>query len=98
MIYVIYKWSVSLADKPEFLSRWSAVTQSIHKSVDGALGSFCIGEIGTPTEILTIAKWESHDQWLLFIAQAKTGAMKSLHDIAKQISVTAYDELGNYLV
>jgi len=98
MIYVIYDWSVSQEKLNQFLEVWSQTTQAIHRAVDGALGSFCLGGIDDPRTVKTIAKWESLAQWQFFIQTAKSGPMKALHDIATLNSSRAYVGFGNHLL
>jgi len=97
VVFIIYEWSVSRENRQQFLKVWSVTTQAIHRSVEGALGSFCLGAVNDPETIMTIAKWESLEQWELFIQSAKTESMKGLHDIGTLLSSRAFNELGNHL-
>jgi len=97
MIYVIYDWSVSQEKLNQFLETWSEATQAIHRAVDGALGSFCLGCNDDPRTVKTIAKWETLTQWQSFIQTAKNGPMKALHDIATLNSSRDFVEFGNHL-
>lgn len=98
MVFIIYEWSVAREREQQFLKVWSETTQAIHRSVDGALGSFCLGAVNEPETIKTIAKWESLEQWESFIQTAKAESMKGLHDIGTLISSRAFNELGNHMV
>lgn len=95
MFHVIYKWSVPSENKNVFLKNWEQTTNHIHKTVEGALGSYCIESADDPNIILTIAKWHTQEQWEAFIGTAKTGPMKSMHDLADRISAEGYHELGD---
>ncbi|XAG09644.1 hypothetical protein NM432_15090 [Vibrio metschnikovii] len=41
----------------EFQKVWSSTTDSIHHTVEGALGSFMLHSFDKPEKVLTIAKW-----------------------------------------
>jgi len=98
MIRVLYTWSVPAERSEAFRSAWRKTTRNIHQTVDGALGSFCLAGIDDRDEVLTVALWESEAQWRRFIQTAKTDSMKSLHDLAEQISVKAYTQVGDETV
>lgn len=95
MFHVIYKWIVPAENKASFLENWTQTTNHIHNSIDGALGSFCVESIDHANIILTIAKWQSRKQWEEFIGTAKTGPMNKMHDLAEQISVEGFEQLGD---
>lgn len=98
MIRVLYTWSVPAERAEAFRSVWRKTTRNIHQAVDGALGSFCLAGIDDPDEVVTVALWESEEQWKSFIQTAKTDSMKSLHELAEQISVKAYTQVGDETV
>ncbi|GAB5488087.1 MAG: hypothetical protein Pars2KO_16570 [Parasphingorhabdus sp.] len=95
MFHVIYKWSVPSENKTAFLTNWEKTTNHIHDTVDGALGSFCVEAIDDPNMLLTIAKWQTREQWETFIGNAKTGSMKNMHALAEQVSAEGFNELGD---
>ena len=96
MIRVIYKWRVDPENLEKFESTWRDMTRSIHATVDGALGSFCLQEVDDPSTVLTVALWENEAQWRAFMGDSeKAPLMKSLHEIAEQISATPYKQLGD---
>ena len=98
MMRVIYTWQVDPARMDEFEAHWRTMTRSIHERTPGALGSFCLRSVDDPGEILTIALWQSEAQWRSFIKTAKTGPMKGLHAIARQVSAKAYQQIGDETV
>ena len=98
MIRVIYTWRVAEARMDEFNATWRATTRSIHNSTEGARGSFCVRSIDNPGEVLTIALWETEAQWRDFMANAKSHSMRSLHEIAEQVSARVYAQLGDETV
>lgn len=95
MFHVIYKWSVPSESKDAFLESWQQTTNHIHETVEGALGSFCIEAADDPQIILTIAKWQTREQWEAFIDTAKTGPMKNMHRLAQRISAEGFYQLGD---
>ncbi len=98
MIRVIYKWRVPLERQAEFEKIWQETTRRIHETTSGARGSFCLASIDDPTEVLTVALWDSEGQWREFIENAKATSMSGLHDIAEQISAKPYIQLGDETV
>ena len=81
-----------------FLAAWEKTTVTIRETTVGARGSFCIVSVDTPTEVLTIAKWEELEQWRDFIKGAKLTSMKEMHELGTQISADAYVQKGDFIV
>lgn len=93
MFRVIYEWRV-LADKmDEFQHVWRSATESIHESVEGALGSFMLQSSDTPEKVLTIAKWNSREDWEQFWGNRNPEKMQKMREIAERVSVEAFDEI-----
>ncbi|TOO54754.1 antibiotic biosynthesis monooxygenase, partial [Vibrio parahaemolyticus] len=57
MFRVVYEWHVPVEQMDEFQNIWRSATESIHHSVEGALGSVMLRSYDTPEKVLTIAKW-----------------------------------------
>ncbi|GMM88896.1 antibiotic biosynthesis monooxygenase family protein [Vibrio fortis] len=93
MFRVIYEWRVPADKMDEFQSVWRSATESIHESVEGALGSFMLQSSDTPEKVLTIAKWRSREDWELFWGNRNPEKMQKMRDIAERISVEAFDEV-----
>ena len=98
MIQIIYVWEVPIEKQAAFLAAWEKTTVAIRETTVGARGSFCVVSIDTPTEILTIAKWEELDQWQDFIEGAKLASMREMHELGTQISSKAYVLKGDFSV
>ena len=98
MIQIIYRWEVPVEKQEAFLAAWEKTTLTIRESTAGARGSFCVVSVDTPTEILTIAKWEELEQWQDFIKDAKLTSMKEMHELGTQISANAYVQKGDFTV
>ena len=79
-----------------FLAAWEKTTVAIRGTTVGARGSFCVVSVDTPTEILTVAKWDELEQWQDFIKGAKLTSMKEMHELGTQISSRAYVLKGDF--
>ena len=95
---VIYSWQVEPERMEAFEAAWRETTRAIHRDTEGALGSFCLRSLDDPKAVLTVALWESEVQWRAFIETAKSGSMKRMHDLGKQVSAKAYHQLGDETV
>lgn len=93
MFRVVYEWRVPTEQMGEFQNVWRAATESIHHSVDGALGSFMLCSYDTPEKVLTIAKWKTREDWELFWGNRNPEKMQKMCEIAERISVEAFDEV-----
>lgn len=98
MMRVIYRWKVPAERKQEFADTWRGATRAIHAETPGALGSFCLENIEDADEVLTVALWQSEQQWRDFIGGAKLGPMAALHEIGTLLSSTPYKQLGDETV
>ncbi|ELP4436169.1 antibiotic biosynthesis monooxygenase [Vibrio vulnificus] len=99
MFRVIYEWRVPVDKMDEFQKVWRSTTDSIHHTVEGALGSFMLNSIEKPEKVLTIAKWRSRQDWELFWENSnpekmqKMQKMQKMREIAERISVESFDEI-----
>lgn len=66
MFRVIYEWRVAAEKMADFQHAWQAVTDTIHETVPGALGSALFRSTQTPDKVLTIAKWRTQKDWEVF--------------------------------
>lgn len=98
VIQVIYQWDVPEEKQAAFLAAWERTTLAIRESATGARGSFCVVSVDSPTEILTVAKWEELGQWQEFVKAAKLTSMKEMHELGTQISSRAYEQKGDFTV
>ena len=96
MIQIIYVWEVPVDKQAAFLAAWEETTGTIRETTAGARGSFCIVSVDTPTEILTVAKWEELEQWHDFIKGAKLTSMRAMHELGTQKSSRAYVQKGDF--
>ncbi|MGO1298326.1 MAG: antibiotic biosynthesis monooxygenase family protein [Vibrio sp.] len=93
MFRVVYEWRVPVEQLDEFQNVWRSATESIHNSVEGALGSFMLRSYDIPEKVLTIAKWNSRDDWELFWGYRNPEKMQKMREIAERISVEVFDEI-----
>ncbi|EJC6857356.1 antibiotic biosynthesis monooxygenase family protein [Vibrio parahaemolyticus] len=93
MFRVVYEWHVPVEKMDEFQNVWRLATESIHHSVEGALGSFMLRSYDTPEKVLTIAKWNTREDWELFWGNRNPEKMQQMRKIAKHVSVEAFDEI-----
>ncbi len=98
MIRVIYEWQVKAEDISAFHEAWTQTTTRVHQSVKGARGSFLVQEVGNSGKILTIARWDSLEDWQAFWKSENPQEMLKMRDLGTRISVTAYDEFADYTV
>ena len=98
MIQVVYCWEVPVASQAAFLAAWEETTVRIRESTEGARGSFCVVGVEDPTEILTIARWDTLEQWQAFVANANVTSMQKMHALGTRRSATAYRQVGDYTV
>ena len=96
MIRVVYRWHVEPEHFQDFKETWTRTTNNIHKTVNGALGSFMIKSIDNPNEIITIAKWTSVQAWKDFWGTADPEAMKAMSKLGKRISAEAFEEIDDF--
>ena len=95
MLRIFYQWRVAAQDLKHFEEVWRKTTRSIHKTVPGALGSFCVQHLDNKDQVMTVALWKNEACWRAFAASAAETHMKALHDIAEQVTVTPYVQLGD---
>jgi heme-degrading monooxygenase HmoA len=93
MFRVVYEWRVPIEKMDEFQDAWRLATESIHHSVEGALGSFMLHSYDKPEKVLTIAKWQTRENWERFWENRNPEKMQKMREIAERISVEAFDEI-----
>ena len=98
MIRIIYEWYVREENIPAFQRAWRETTCRIHDSVKGARGSFMLQEDGNPSKILTIARWDSLDDWKAFWKAENPEEMLEMSRLGERISVSRYDEVADFTV
>ena len=96
MIKVIYRWQVEPDRFEEFKEVWRTTTNSIHETVAGAQGSFMIRSVDNQSEVLTIAKWDSLEDWKAFFSNNNPTEMNAMTSLGKRLSVEVYEEIEDH--
>ncbi|KJY89707.1 antibiotic biosynthesis monooxygenase [Vibrio neptunius] len=93
MFRVIYEWRVAAEKMTEFQLAWQAVTDTIHETVPGALGSALYRSTQTPDKVLTIAKWHTRQDWEAFWGQSDPESMRPMRQLGERVGVETFDEV-----
>lgn len=96
MVRVVYRWRVPPENFEAFKKIWRTTTNNIHKSVTGALGSFMLRSFENPTEVITIAKWESLESWKNFWGNKNPKEMEAMSKLGTRISAEAFEEIEDH--
>ena len=96
MVRVIYKWKVVPENFEAFQKTWTATTNRIHETVKGAQGSFLLRATENKSEVLTIAKWDSLEDWKSFFANQNPESMQAMRNLGDRIAVEAYEEIEDH--
>ena len=98
MIRILYEWSVDPANIAAFRTAWQQTTRQIHADVKGARGSFMLQDANSPGRILTVARWDSIEDWQAFWKQDDPEEMQVMRSLGERVSVTVYDEFADFTV
>ena len=82
----------------EFVGAWKQTTTSIRETVRGARGSFMLQSRENPERIITIARWDSVEDWQSFFQGHVPAKMDKMHELGRRVSVEAYDEISDFTV
>lgn len=96
MIRIIYSWKVEPEKLETFIETWKKTTNKIHEEVEGARGSFMLQHEKDSTEIKTVAKWDSLQNWEKFWHEGNHSQMGKMHDLGKRISVEIFKEIEDF--
>lgn len=98
MIRVIYQWQVPQDNIPAFQQAWKQTTTLIHETVPGARGSFLLQDHADPGKILTIARWDSIEDWQAFWEAENPPQMLRMRELGQRVSVSSFDEFDDVTV
>jgi heme-degrading monooxygenase HmoA len=98
MIRIVYEWQVRPENIAAFREAWQQATTSIHQSIAGARGSFLLQARGDPCRILTVARWDSVEDWEAFWKMANPRQMLGMRALGKRVCVMVYDEFADLTV
>lgn len=96
MIRIIYSWKVEADNLAAFVETWKRTTNSIHEEVEGAQGSIMLQNDQDTTQIKTIAKWDSLDQWKQFWQDSNPTQMGAMHKLGRRVSVEIFREVDDF--
>ena len=96
MIRIIYNWKVQDSEIDAFIATWKKTTNYIHENVKGARGSFMLQAEDDSTEIKTIARWDSLEDWKRFWKESNPVEMQSMRKFGERISVEIFKEIGDF--
>lgn len=98
MIRIIYEWRVESSNLDRFQETWRQTTTGIHETVPGARGSFLLLDDSDASRILTIARWDSVEDWKAFWGSSDPNQMQPMRELGERISVKVYNEAGDFTV
>ena len=96
MIRIVYSWKVELEKLESFIETWKRTTNKIHEEVPGARGSFMLQSDDNPTEVKTIARWDSLGDWQQFWENSNPSQMQSMRDLGERVSVEIFREVDDF--
>ncbi|MEM9078209.1 MAG: antibiotic biosynthesis monooxygenase [Bacteroidota bacterium] len=96
MVRIIYTWEVVPEKQELFIKTWRKTTNTIHKKVKGARGSFMIQNAEKTNEIKTVARWDSLGDWVNFWQGSGKQQMGNMHELGHRISVEKFKEIDDY--
>ncbi|MGW9686350.1 antibiotic biosynthesis monooxygenase family protein [Flagellimonas sp. 2504JD1-5] len=96
MIRILYNWKVAPEKLDLFIEIWKKTTNNIHETVKGARGSFMLQNDKDPTEIKTIARWDSLKDWEQFWQDSNPSQMGSMHNLGERVSVEIFREVDDF--
>lgn len=98
MIRVVYRWKIRAGQEPNFEATWEKATTNIRQTTRGARGSILLQSRRDRAECITIARWDSFDDWQAFWRGAPPPDMQPMHAVAELLSAEAYDEIKDHTV
>jgi heme-degrading monooxygenase HmoA len=96
MIRIIYSWKVAPENLSLFIETWKKTTNKIHQEVKGARGSFMLQNDKDASEIKTIARWDTLDDWKQFWQKSNPSQMRSMHDLGERVGVEVFKEIDDF--
>ena len=98
VVRVIYRWRVQEGGEGSFRAAWEKATSGIRESTDGARGSVLLQSREDSAVFVTIARWDTIEQWQAFWNNPSRTEMQEMHALAERLSAEAFDEIGDYTV
>lgn len=98
MLRVVYRWKIHSGHESNFRAIWEKATTEIREKTQGARGSVLLQSRRDPAECITIARWDSFEDWQAFWRGAPSPDMQPMHALADLLSAEAYDEIKDHTV
>ncbi len=98
VVRVIYRWRVQQDDEERFRAAWEKATTRIRESTDGARGSVLLHSHEDSAEFVTIARWDTVEQWQAFWKDPSRTEMQEMHALAERLSADSFEEIGDHTV
>ncbi len=98
MIRIIYTWKVAPENLDRFIETWKRTTNKIHEEIEGARGSFMLQKDSDGSEIKTIARWDSLEDWKNFWQDSNPIQMGSMRDLGERVLVEVFKEIDDFTV
>lgn len=96
MIRVIYQWHVAPENREAFNEAWLKTTTLVREVYQGAQGSSILQDRQDANVILTIARWNSEDDWRTFWSSDNPPEVMQMSKLGRLIDVKLYEELGQF--
>lgn len=94
MIRVIYEWEVAPDNLDAFVEAWKQATTIVRELYPGAHGSSLLHDPERASHLVTVARWNSREDWGLFWSSDNPPEVLEMSQLAKLVSVKLYDEIG----
>lgn len=98
MIRVIYRWKVEAGKEEQFRAAWKKATTTIRDQNPAARGSFFLQNHQDPTELLTVARWDSFEDWQAFWKGSPPADMQPMRQLAELVSSESFEEIEDHTV
>jgi heme-degrading monooxygenase HmoA len=98
MMRVVYRWKVRPGQESSFRATWEKATTEIRQKTRGARGSILLHSRHEPSQFVTIARWDSFEDWQAFWQGAPPPDMQPMHALAELLSAEAFDEIQDHTV
>lgn len=99
MIRVLYRFRVTEGEEEAFVRAWTEATQIFQKEVKGARGSQLFRSRDTYGEFMTLARWDSWEDWHAFRQSPSPArlAAEAMARISELVSTEVFEEVKDLL-
>lgn len=96
MIRVIYEWQVQPENLEAFSEAWQQTTTLVREVYPGAHGSSLLKDSKDVNTVLTVARWNSEDDWRNFWSSDNPPEVTQMSKLARLKNIKIYEEIGFY--